>query len=114
MSNGSDKSGNSGEWTMPEPVFRSSDGIKLGGSSVDNAMASDRGTEPHKIMENEPSDVAKATIDPQGESAMEKEAKGDKLGASMTLVGILALLGAAILFALVYFMFFWGQTPSPS
>lgn len=113
MNNPSDKSGNSGEWTMPEPVFRSSDGTRIGASG-DKAIADDKAAEPKNLMENEPVDVAKATTDPQGENAIEKEAKGDKLGASMTVIGVLSLLGAAILFLLVYFMFFWGRTPNPS
>ena len=113
MSNELDKSDKSGKWSMPEPVFRSSEGTKVGGSSVEDVMTGEKGTDPETIMENEPVDVVKATTDPQGENAIEKEAKGDKLGASMTLIGVLALLGAAILFLLVYFMFFWGKTPSP-
>jgi preprotein translocase subunit SecF len=100
-------------WSMPTPVFRSTQGRDLRAAvhltlDAEGQEKSDKNT----TMENQPKDIVEETTDPQGENAIEKEAKGDKLGASMTLVGVLALLGAAILFLLVYFMFFWGRTPS--
>ncbi|CAN5328443.1 hypothetical protein BH20ACI2_BH20ACI2_14810 [soil metagenome] len=109
MSNEPKKPGDGAGWSMPDPVFRSSKGQSLKGSSPDPGESeNDENTakEPDIIMENEPKDIVEATTDPQGESAVEKKAKGDKLGRSMTAVGLVALLAAGVIFLLFYFLFF--------
>ena len=114
MSNEPEKSGNESEWTMPKPVFRSSDGHDLRAEPATQKMSigSEDVTEVPEInMEDESKDVVEATTDPQGENAIEKEAKGDKLGVSMTVVGLLALLGAGVIFLLFYFLFFRQAIP---
>ncbi len=107
MSNEPKKPGDDADWSMPEPVFRSSGGQDLRAVSANeknNAGNEDVTEIPEIKIENEPKDAAEATTDPQGENAIEKEAKGDKLGMSMTAVGLISLLIAAILFLLVYFL----------
>ncbi len=109
MSNKLEKSGAEAEWSMPEPVFRSSAGKGLrtpvpGSDISEDEVAAE--TEREEMMENERKDIREATTDPEGENAIEKEVKGDKLGTSMTAVGLLALLGAGVIFLLVYFLFF--------
>lgn len=113
MSSGPERSGEESKWSMPAPVFRSTKGRDLRakpGSKGEEETPGEK--DERKNMENRPQNISEATTDPQGENAIEKEAKGDKLGARMTLIGVLALVGAAILFLLVYFMFFWGRTPN--
>ncbi len=114
MGNESDKTGTDAVWSMPEPIFRSSAGNSLRGpkpdvGDIENEMITNK--EPEINMDNEEKDVVEATTDPQGENAIEKEERGDKLGASMTAVGLLALLGAAVVFLLVYFLFFRTVVP---
>jgi preprotein translocase subunit SecF len=114
MSNEPKKTGDDADWSMTEPVFRSSDGQDLRAVSANeknNAGNEDVTEIPEIKMENDAIDAAEATTDPQGENAMEKEAKGDKLGMSMTAVGLISLLIAAILFLLVYFLFFKSGGP---
>lgn len=109
MSNEPKNPGDNAVWSMPEPVFRSSGGQdpRAGSANEKNNSGNEDVTEiPEINMENEPKDAAEATTDPQGENAIEKEAKGDKLGMSMTAIGLAALLGAAVIFLLFYFLFF--------
>ena len=114
MSNEPEKSGSESEWSMPKPVFRSSDGLDLrsGRANGENSSGSEDVTEiPESKMNNESKDVVAATTDPQGEDAIEKEVKGDRLGMSMTAIGLVALLGAAVIFILFYLLFFRQAIP---
>ena len=61
-------------------------------------------------MENENRDVVDATNDPQGENAIGKHERGDRLTMSMTAIGLISLALAGILFLLVYFLFFTGNS----
>jgi carbohydrate-binding DOMON domain-containing protein len=114
MSTEPEKPGEEPIWSMPKPVFRSSEGrdlrAALAAAEVDTLTPDER----ENIMENEPKDVAEATTDPQAENAVEKHVRGDKLSFSMTAVGLLSLLVVAILFLLFYFLVFrTGGTGMP-
>jgi hypothetical protein len=112
MSNEPKQSGGDSEWTMPEPIFRSSDGHDLRSvlARAENSVGSEDVTEvPENKMENESKQAA--ATGPQIEGAIEMETKGDKLGMSMTAVGLLALLGAGVIFLLFYFLFFRQAIP---
>ncbi len=108
------KAGGDSEWAMPKPVFRSSDGHDLRAvvSSDKDSVSSEDVTEvPETKMDNEPKETANAAMEAEAESAMRKEARGDRLGASMTVVGLLALLAAAVVFLLFYYLFFRSAIP---
>ncbi len=109
MNNEPENTGTEAEWSMPEPIYRSSEGKDL--KSTPNDPEDSRGTEHSQkereiTMENEQNDVAEATSDPQGENAVGKHERGDNISLSMTAVGLLALLIAGIAFLMVYFLFF--------
>ena len=109
-----EKPENGAEWSMPEPVFRSSDGHDLRAEPTigNNIVGSEDTTEiPEFKMENQSKDTKNAT-GPEIENAVETEVRGDKLGMSMTLVGLIALLGAAVIFLLIYFLFFKDAVPA--
>jgi hypothetical protein len=113
MTNEPEKSASESEWTMPNPIFRSSDGHDLRAEPLNegNVVGNEEVTENPEIkMENE-SKREDAATDPDGQSAVEKEVRGDKLGASMTVIGLLALLGAAVIFLLAYYLLFRPAAP---
>jgi hypothetical protein len=113
MSNEPEKSDSDSEWTMPKPVFRSSDGLDLRAASEDKkSIGSEDVTEiPEIKMENESNEIVNAANEAEAENAIRKEVRGDKLGMSMTVIGLLALLGAAVIFLLFYYLFFRPAIP---
>lgn len=102
------------EWKMPEPIFRSSDGHDPRTDPADGKqiVGSEDVTEiPENKMENESKQAAEPSLGLEAEKAIESEEKGDRLGMSMTVVGLLALLGAGVIFLLFYFLFFRQAVP---
>lgn len=98
MPNEQNKPGNGEEWSMPEPVFRSSEGVRLKKANTEQGE--------EQKMNEERNEAARETIDPEGETAVGKHDRGDRLGLSMTAVGLISLAVAAILFLLFYFLVF--------
>ena len=112
MSSEPEKSGEEIVWSMPNPVFRSTDGKDLRAGPDKNGEAeTPSAKDTENIMENDPKQIAEATTDPHGENALGKHDRGDKLSISMTAIGLLSLLVVGILFLLFYFLVF--QTGNP-
>ena len=115
MANEPEKPDNEAEWKMPEPVFRSSDGQDLRAEqpAIEIAFAGNEDTTeiPGFKMEEHLKQTGDPATEREAERAIEKEVKGDKLGMSMTAIGLAALLGAAVIFLLFYFLFFRQSIP---
>ena len=114
MSTEPEKPENGAEWKMPEPVFRSSDGqdVKAEPASEKLFYGNEDTTQiPGFEMENDLKQEDVSATDQEVESAIKKEERGDKLGMSMTAIGLIALLGAGLIFLLFYFLFFRQSIP---
>jgi len=116
MSSNTKKPGDAANWSMPEPVFRSSEGTPLKNAAERLKRSSSPGPEgsakAENIMENE-HEIAEKTVDPQGETAAGKHERGDNLMMSMTAVGVLSLIAVAIILVLFYFLFYRSATGAP-
>lgn len=100
---------------MPEPVFRSTVGQdpREAPAEGNRSFGSEDVTEiPEIKMENESKSVVEPVNDPEAADAIQKEIRGDKLGLSLTAIGLISLLIAGIAFLLFYFLFFRSAIPS--
>ena len=118
MSSESNQKDQNGEWVMPEPIFRSSEGYTPGAKS--EAVTDEMETDPPAAEEAQTLDEQTEIFD---ETAMNHvraapakpvvEAKGGGCAKSaMMTFAFIAFLSAAIIAAAVYFLFYSGRTDS--
>lgn len=100
----------SGEWVMPEPVFRTSEG-RTPGSSEPNFEGDEHDTESPN---DEASDFAATLPDikpelsePLEEKAAQQKNAGGCFQSILVMFSVVSLSIAAIAIALIYFLFYW-------
>ena len=118
MSNETTSKDQNGEWVMPEPIFRSSEGFTPGAKS--EAVTDEMETEPSAAEDaptlDEQTEIFDETAMNHVRAAPAKpvvETKGGGCAKSaMMTFAFIAFVTVAILTAAIYFLFYYGRTDS--
>lgn len=102
----------SGEWVMPEPVFRTSEG-RTPGSSEPIFEGDEHDTESPDDETNEfaetLSDIEPATAEPVVVKAAEQKKTGGCFQTILVMFGVVGLSIILFIAVVVYFAFYWHQ-----